>query len=322
MKVSIALATFNGAKYLEEQLASFCTQTRMPDEVVICDDCSTDATIDIITSFSNHAPFTVRVVRGVTNVGFIRNFEKALGFCTGDIIFLSDQDDVWYDTKISNIIANFKDNRYASLVINDADYADENLKLSGVTVLEKVVAVGGMSHGHIAGACTALTSEFLDFLLPFPQEGCPAHDVYIHRWSNLIGGKVLVNVPQQAWRIHGQNTTAADEMANPEIVSVTRRYFRTRRLNVVDSFIKKAVEFRIMAEILEDPEKCVQCANLGGANESIRDEIRQIVSANFRRSELKKMTWICRKLFAIIMMINGQYRHFKGYRSFLKDFLV
>ena len=92
MKVSIALCTYNGSEFLGEQLASFLTQTRLPDEIVVCDDCSLDSTVQILDDFAAHAPFPVRIYRNEKNLRSTKNFEQAIDLCEGDIILLADQE--------------------------------------------------------------------------------------------------------------------------------------------------------------------------------------------------------------------------------------
>src|SRR3989339_673267 len=100
MNISIAMCTYNGEKYIEQQLNSFLTQTILPNELVICDDCSKDKTIEILQEFSKKAKFPVRIYLNEKNLGSTKNFEKAIGLSKGDIIFCSDQDDVWHNQKI------------------------------------------------------------------------------------------------------------------------------------------------------------------------------------------------------------------------------
>ena len=92
--ISVALCTYNGAQHLPAQLASIAGQTRQPDELLVCDDVSDDFTIEVIESFAHNVPFPVRVFINNEKLGAIKNFEKAVSLCTGDILFLSDQDDV------------------------------------------------------------------------------------------------------------------------------------------------------------------------------------------------------------------------------------
>lgn len=101
-KVSIALATYNGATYLPELLDSLSHQTLKPDEIVISDDCSNDNTIRILERYSEELP--IRIIRNKSNLGVNKNFEKAIKGCLGDYIFICDQDDVWFPNNIEEKI--------------------------------------------------------------------------------------------------------------------------------------------------------------------------------------------------------------------------
>ena len=94
LTISIALATYNGERYIEKQLDSIAQQTRLPNELIIFDDASNDTTADIIRNFSQNVPFLVRLDINQERLGSTRNFEKAIRVCNSDIIFLCDQDDV------------------------------------------------------------------------------------------------------------------------------------------------------------------------------------------------------------------------------------
>jgi len=106
--ISIAMAVFNGERYLPEQLDSIASQTRLPDEMVIADDASLDDSLGVIRRFSKNAPFPVRLVRHPNNVGILENFYSAFDATTGDIIFYCDQDDVWRTDKIARIMASLQ----------------------------------------------------------------------------------------------------------------------------------------------------------------------------------------------------------------------
>jgi glycosyltransferase involved in cell wall biosynthesis len=99
-RISIALATYNGERYLKEQLESYVKQTLLPYELVACDDASSDSTVAIVEEFSKTAPFPVRVFRNEKNLGFINNFSLAASLCHGDYIAFSDQDDIWLPDKL------------------------------------------------------------------------------------------------------------------------------------------------------------------------------------------------------------------------------
>jgi glycosyltransferase involved in cell wall biosynthesis len=121
--LSIALCTYNGSKFLREQLQSLANQTLQPFEVVITDDCSTDDTISIIKEFSNRLNIKVFV----NDIAFkvTKNFEKAVSLCTGDIILMCDQDDIWHADKLAKISQYFQDNPYKLAVFSDANLVNE-----------------------------------------------------------------------------------------------------------------------------------------------------------------------------------------------------
>jgi glycosyltransferase involved in cell wall biosynthesis len=107
-RLSVALCTYNGTQYLQEQLDSIAAQTKLPDELVICDDRSSDNTVEIIKLFSSKVSFPVHLHINEINLRTIKNFEKAISLCTGDIIVLSDQDDVWKPCKTERILRCFQ----------------------------------------------------------------------------------------------------------------------------------------------------------------------------------------------------------------------
>lgn len=103
-RLSVALCTYNGARYLREQLDSIASQTRLPEEMIVCDDQSGDGSAEIVEAFASEAPFPVQLHVNKESLGAIRNFEKAIGLCNGDFIALSDQDDVWLPDKLETTL--------------------------------------------------------------------------------------------------------------------------------------------------------------------------------------------------------------------------
>ena len=109
MKVSVAMTTFNGGLYLQEQLDSIRRQSLLPEELIVCDDGSSDETLDIVRRFATEAPFKVIVDAHGERLGYNRNFVRAIGHCTGEIVALCDQDDVWESGKLAATVAVFAD---------------------------------------------------------------------------------------------------------------------------------------------------------------------------------------------------------------------
>ena len=116
----MALCTYNGAKYIQEQLDSIIRQTRPVDEIVICDDGSDDETIGIIDCIKASTSIDIHLFTNKSKLGFKQNFIRAINLCHGDIVFLSDQDDVWYPNKVEEISKWFSDHPQSKVVFTDA----------------------------------------------------------------------------------------------------------------------------------------------------------------------------------------------------------
>lgn len=115
------MCTYEGARYLPEQLQSLAEQSRLPDELVVCDDGSTDETIPILEDFAKRVAFPVRIQRNTTNLGYSRNFAQSIGLCTGDVIALSDQDDRWFQQKLVRLDEIFRADETAGGVFSNGD---------------------------------------------------------------------------------------------------------------------------------------------------------------------------------------------------------
>jgi hypothetical protein len=204
-RLSIAMATYNGARHIEAQLNSFVDQTRRPDELVITDDGSTDRTLAIAEEFARQAPFDVHIHRNSERLGYTRNFERALSLCTGDLISISDQDDVWYPEKLAIVMERFATDPGAQVVVNDQDITGEDLAQTGSTVFTNSRKMGFPDEYLSAGCCTTLRRGFLPLLLPLP--GGVAYDAWIGRIADLLGAKSLIEFPLQLYRRHAAATT-------------------------------------------------------------------------------------------------------------------
>src|SRR3982751_1684084 len=128
MRMSVAMCTYNGAEFLPAQLESIVRQARKADEIVICDDGSTDESRSLLKKFAADAPVPVSLRFNEKNLGSVKNFEQAIQLCSGDVIALSDQDDVWRSDKLQLIEEAFGRSPSAGLVFSDAELVDENLQ--------------------------------------------------------------------------------------------------------------------------------------------------------------------------------------------------
>ena len=125
MNISVALCTYNGSLFIREQLESILRQTLSIDEIVVCDDGSTDDTLQIIEGFEGETEVAIRVFRNEMNLGPSCNFQKAIDLCQGDIVFLSDQDDIWHENKVQVMVDWLRENPTKAVVFSDADLIDD-----------------------------------------------------------------------------------------------------------------------------------------------------------------------------------------------------
>lgn len=124
--ISVALCTYNGAEFIKEQLFSIINQTRKVDEIIVCDDGSTDDTINIVSRIAESSIVPIYVYINEINLGCLKNFEKAIKLCAGDIVFLSDQDDIWKKNKVEVYECYLKQNPGIDVVFGDAFLIDEH----------------------------------------------------------------------------------------------------------------------------------------------------------------------------------------------------
>ena len=217
LSLSIALATYNGERYIAEQLDSIVRQTRLPDELVISDDASVDTTRAIVSDFAGRAPFPVRLLANKERLGSTRNFEVAIRACGGDIIFLCDQDDVWYPGKIALIEKRFMDDAGAGVVFTDADVVDQDLHPLGLRLWEAVrfnrprqaqFDAGDafsvlLKRYMVTGATMAFRSRYRDLLLPIPDIW--VHDAWIAMLMGATSQLAVLPTPLIAYRQHSAN---------------------------------------------------------------------------------------------------------------------
>lgn len=215
------MCTYNGASHVLQQLESFAGQTRLPDEVVVCDDHSVDDTVRIVGDFVKRAPFEVRLIGNAENLGFVRNFEKAVRLCTGDVVFLSDQDDVWKPAKLEEFLAGFAAHPAAGLLFCDADLVDSDLQPLGKTWwqakgfnkaaqrrLESETGFSVMLKSPMAaGAMLAFHSRYAGSVFPIPAGW--THDQWISTVLSAITGVKLVRLPLNKYRQHAAQVYGA-----------------------------------------------------------------------------------------------------------------
>ena len=219
--LSIALATFNGAAYLTEQLQSFVTQSRLPDELIVCDDCSNDSTVELLRAFAANAPFAVTIHRNPSRLGPTQGFARAISLCKSDLIALSDQDDFWHPEKLARMEACLVENPLIYAVSCNAEIVDEALRPIGLNVWDRV----GLSRGlpgqagrelplssllkryRIQGATLVFRSELTEVIEPIPKYW--NHDAWIAIIAASLGKLWVIPQCLQSYRQHSSNVVGA-----------------------------------------------------------------------------------------------------------------
>src|SRR5215218_3643065 len=181
LTISVALCTYNGDKFLREQLESILRQRRLPDELVVGDDLSSDGTVAILEEFAVRASFPVRIHINEKNLGSTSNFEQSVARCSGDIVFLADQDDVWDPSKIDAIAAEFEKSPETGMVFSNArligeDGRDLGRKLWDYTFRQAERKISSENHFYrtllkrnvVTGATMAFRSKFTPDFRPVP----------------------------------------------------------------------------------------------------------------------------------------------------------
>lgn len=198
--ISICIATYNGARYIAEQLASILKQLSAEDEVVVSDDGSTDGTLDIVRSFNDRR---IRIVDGPQRHSPTLNFEWALRNAKGEYIFLADQDDVWLEGKVRRCVEELQ---MCDCVVSDARVTDSLLNATSESLFQLMhVRRGRLSNllwrNGYTGCCMAFKREVLSKALPFPTD-IPMHDIWIGNVAAFCGSLHFIDDRLLLFRRH------------------------------------------------------------------------------------------------------------------------
>lgn len=232
MKISVAIATYNGEKYLSNQIDSILSQTVSVDEIIISDDGSVDSTLKILNQYNEKR---IKILTDNPVHGYCYNFEYAIKNTTGDIIFLADQDDIWDKTKVEKTIAIFNDMPKVDLVISDGCLINSNNDIiEGVfnkciheeksCVLRKDDYLFSAINIALAnGMCMCFTNKIKNRILPFP-DSTTSHDRWIAFCMLCISNIYFLKENLVFYRIHDTNTSMRGNL------TLTKRYKKIIRI--------------------------------------------------------------------------------------------
>ena len=203
--VSIALCTYNGERYLQQQLNSLAVQNYTCLEIIIVDDCSTDKSFDILRKFQMGNP-KVKLHRNEENIGFVKNFSKAISLCTGDYIALCDQDDVWFSDKISKLVAAIGEGDlvYSSVRLIDSHGVELNEIFPRRNKLYGRCYLGLLLSNCITGHASLVKRSVTNRALPFPQH-VKVHDHWLALVAATGKGIVYHDEVLSLYRKHSDN---------------------------------------------------------------------------------------------------------------------
>jgi glycosyltransferase involved in cell wall biosynthesis len=229
-KISVAIASYNGGEYLKDQLESIYAQSLLPDEIVICDDCSVDNTIDILVHYKEK--HGLKYFINDKNLGFVKNFEKAISLCSGEYIALSDQDDVWMSGKIEALYNGMvtEENKNPDLPIlvhHDVFVVDENLKNTRTRFINSKGSSSGLKNllfgnPKVQGASIMMNRALKEICFPLP-DSVPLHDLYISFVTECFGVRRYISEPLSLYRQHTNNQIGINSFS---VLKRVRNYFK------------------------------------------------------------------------------------------------
>jgi glycosyltransferase involved in cell wall biosynthesis len=336
MKLSVAMCTYNGASYVEEQLDSFAAQSRLPDELVVCDDRSTDGTPELVEAFAARAPFAVRLHVNPENLGSTRNFGHAIELCRGDIIALSDQDDVWHPEKLARLEQALVSEPAAGIAFSNAEVVDRELRPLGYTMWETILLdeqkqnafrEGRALHlmlerNFIMGATMAFRSAYKELVLPMHE--IDVDGVWVPRWRMIHDGwiatlisavaKVIpVPEPLMMYRQHERQQfgTEAPRQARPPSEPKPEERTLSHRKRVYRFYVERAgpIHERLLAR--SGSFESAETAKLGA-------RIRHLQArASLPDARLRRLPPVFKELMAL-----GYHRESSGLLSAAKDLVL
>lgn len=233
-KISVALAAYKGENFIREQLDSILTQLGDLDEVIVSDDYPEGKTKEIVMNLAENDS-RIRYIEG-PGKGLIMNFENAIKHCTGDFIFLADQDDVWLPDKVEKVTEKLASG--SDLVLHNAMVTDAKLKVSDTSFFKthgtKTGYLVNVIRNSYMGCCMAFRAELREKILPFP-ENLPMHDQWIGLIAEKTGRVSLVEKPLILYRRHGSNMTGGKTSFRQKIMW---------RISIVQEIKKRLSETR------------------------------------------------------------------------------
>lgn len=320
--VSVALCTYNGASFIRAQLESILNQTHPPDEVIVCDDASSDNTVGIVASFADKQPSVVHLIQNQQRMGLHKNFEQAIEHTQGDIIFLADQDDVWLPKRVDTVLHHFSADATAGLVYSNATIVNSQLQATGNTFFDfvslsqidnpticDVVRFGG----GIPGCLIAIHSVLRPFITPINPAW--AYDHYIAFVAYALRRVVKIDEPLMQYRRHDSNSSSNDLFK----VNWLANFSSARKASSIEFYHQDRIQWETMLNHLENIAENPDWRNSIQLHDVIRECQLRVEFAE-SREKLRQKIPLLRLCPAMTSLLTQKYhRYVRGIRSFGKD---
>ncbi len=260
--VFVALCTYNGEKFLSEQLDSILHQSEKVDEIVVCDDQSTDNTWKILENYQKKYPEIIQIHRNNQNLGYVKNFEKAILLCNGDLIFLADQDDFWFPEKVQVVKNELLKNPNKTVICHDLRLSDQpendqatywkkmefNPRLNNAEILKKILLTGNI----FPGMSMAITASAKKRFLPFQKiDNIIIHDFELMIQSLKNDEFLQINQVLGMYRVHPQQNIGFNDRKTDNITS-NQLYQKFLGIETIQTLVAK---FGLSADLISDYKK-------------------------------------------------------------------
>lgn len=260
--VSICLATYNGEKYLKEQLDSIINQTYKNINLIVQDDCSSDKTLEIIDSYSDK--LDIKIYKNETNLGYIKNFESLIQKADGDFIAICDQDDIWDRDKISSLIDNIKD---SILIYSNSLLIDENSKSLSKTLSSKLknnfinsnTAINFLYDNSVSAHAILFKKELLPYIALFPNT--LYFDSFIAATAASLNKIYFIDKNFVKYRQHSKNTLGNKKSNNQNLKSKVLNKLDKKNEAVANMLIKIQEMMKIQTLNIEEKDILKQLNN-------------------------------------------------------------
>lgn len=333
MKISVVMTTRNGARYLHQQLQSIANQLRLPDELIVCDDASSDETREITSTFTASLPFVVNLYANQTRLGAVKNYEQALGHCRADVIVLCDQDDVWHPEKLVRIEKAFSRRPQVGLLFSDADLVDQH----GASVHgrlwqytfeknhQRQIRSGKafevlIQHQVVTGATMAFRGRFRNIVLPIPSHIPLLHDGWIAIIISAIADVAMLEEPLIAYRLHSQQHSGVKPFkqmgCNDNLKNISRLAIRSRYY---------AGEIEKLRSVHERLTAMLRDTEADPLEKKLQQRITYVeaLMSHFRvRAGLPERRWSRKQIVLKELLAFRYHRYSKGFVSVVKDLII